>query len=126
MNNRVSVVWASSLGFLSVAIGAFGAHALKNTLEPAALQILETGVRYQMMHALALLGCAHFADGKLLGWSRRLFVVGILIFCGSLYILALGGPRWMGAVAPLGGSSLMAGWLLLLAHAASFGKRKRT
>lgn len=117
MNHRISILWASAFGFLSVAIGAFGAHALKNIFDFGQMHLLETGVRYQMLHALALLASAPLGDGGKIGWARRCFVFGILIFCGSLYVLAAGGPRWFGAVAPLGGISLMAGWALLFCTA---------
>ena len=102
--------------FIAVGAGAFAAHALRSRLDPSALQTFETGARYQMYHALGLLvvGLAfeRLAAGPAL-WSGRLFVAGVLIFCGSLYGLALGAPRWFGAVAPVGGLGLMAGWLLL-------------
>jgi uncharacterized membrane protein YgdD (TMEM256/DUF423 family) len=104
-------------GGLSVALGAFGAHALEARLDAKALGIFETGVRYQGLHAMALLVTALVlargsAPGILTasGWS---FVVGTLLFCGSLYALALGGPRILGAVAPLGGSAFLLGWILL-------------
>lgn len=104
-------------GFLSVALGAFGAHALKARLGPEMLTIFETGVRYQMYHAFALLAVgllmAHFSQLKSLSTAGWLFLAGTVIFSGSLYILALSGVKTWGAVTPLGGVCLLAGWLTL-------------
>ena len=103
-------------GLLAVAAGAFGAHALRARLAPDLLAVFETGARYQMYHALALLAAAwaaeRWASGAAVaaGWA---FVAGILVFSGSLYLLALTGTRWLGAVTPLGGAALLAGWALL-------------
>jgi len=103
-------------GALSVALGAFGAHALRTSLDPRALEIFETAVRYQATHALALLVVAVLlarrASGLLTG-SAWAFTAGITIFSGSLYLLALTGTGRWGAVAPIGGSALIVGWLLL-------------
>lgn len=104
-------------GALGVALGAFGAHALRATLSTQDLATFETGVRYQMYHALALLAVA-WAVGRwpaltgpvTAGWA---FVVGILVFSGSLYVLVLTGQRWLGAVTPLGGVAFILGWALL-------------
>ena len=114
--DRIFAVLGALLAFLGVGLGAFGAHALRARLTPADLDIFETGVRYQMYHALALFcvawaatrwpgGLAHAA-----GWC---FVVGVLVFSGSLYTLVLTGQRWMGAITPLGGVALLLGWALL-------------
>jgi uncharacterized membrane protein YgdD (TMEM256/DUF423 family) len=102
---------------LAVAAGAFGAHALRDRLAPDMLAIFETGVRYQMYHALALLGVAWAtvrwpeSSAVLAGWC---FVAGIVVFSGSLYVLALTGTRWLGAITPLGGLAFLAGWALLV------------
>jgi uncharacterized membrane protein YgdD (TMEM256/DUF423 family) len=103
-------------GFLGVALGAFGAHALKSTLAPDMLAAFETGVRYQMYHVFALFAAA-WAWAR---WPDRvfaicggLFIAGIVIFSGSLYLLALTGTRWLGAITPLGGLAFLAGWLCL-------------
>ena len=104
------------LGFLSVAFGAFGAHALRASLDPERLAVFETAVRYQFMHALALLFVGRFANEPGRGgarWAGRLFVAGTVLFSGSLYTLALSGVRWWGAVTPLGGVCFLAGWLAL-------------
>jgi uncharacterized membrane protein YgdD (TMEM256/DUF423 family) len=102
--------------FIAVAAGAFGAHALRARLSPELLAAFETGARYQMYHALALVGVAlalarwPIPSVRLAGW---LFVAGTLLFSGSLYLLALSGTRWLGAVTPLGGLCFLAGWLSL-------------
>ena len=125
---------ASILGFLAVAFGAFGAHALRQRLSPDMLNVFEIGVRYQMYHVFALFVVAaasmHFGSGgtgagasagalRLLtigGWS---FVAGILIFSGSLYALALTGTGMFGAITPIGGLGLLIGWACLAFFAAS-------
>lgn len=114
---RLFLAIAALLGALSVAGGAFGAHALKGQLSESALNSFETGVRYQMMHAIALLVVAmllgQYPDAKLLvpvGWC---FVVGIVLFSGSLYGLSLAGIKALGPVTPLGGVAFIVGWSLL-------------
>jgi len=103
----------AGFAFLAVAFGAFGAHSLKAVLAPDMLTVFETGVRYQMYHALALLAVGWAAQQypqdsfHIAGW---LFVAGILLFSGSLYVLALSGVRWLGAITPLGGVCFLAGW----------------
>jgi uncharacterized membrane protein YgdD (TMEM256/DUF423 family) len=102
--------------FIAVAAGAFGAHALRARLSPELLAVFETGARYQMYHALALLGVAWAVTrwpGPLLIWAGWLFALGTLLFSGSLYALALSGIRWLGAITPLGGVAFLAGWLCL-------------
>jgi uncharacterized membrane protein YgdD (TMEM256/DUF423 family) len=104
------------LGFTGVAAGAFGAHALRARLTPDLLAVWETAARYQLYHALALLAVALAATVRpgagwgLPGW---LFTGGIVVFSGSLYVLSLSGVRWLGAVTPLGGLMLLAGWAAL-------------
>lgn len=101
---------------LAVGLGAFGAHALKARLSAELLVIFETGVRYQMYHSLALLAVGILGlllPTARLGLCAGLFLAGIVIFSGSLYTLALSGVRTWGAVTPLGGLCLLAGWLLL-------------
>jgi len=101
---------------LAVAAGAFGAHALKARLSPDLLQVFETGVRYQMYHALGLLALAVASDRwpesnfSLVGW---LMVAGIVLFSGSLYALCLTGIRTLGAITPLGGLCFLAGWAVM-------------
>ena len=107
---------------VSVAAGAFGAHALRARLDPGALAVFETGARYQMYHALALLAVGWAASRWPGPWAGRagwLFVAGTLLFSGSLYALALTGIRWLGAITPLGGAAFLAGWLCLALAARS-------
>ena len=105
--------------FCSVALGAFGAHALKSRLSSEALAIFETAARYQMFHALALLLVAALPQlrASLAGW---LFVAGTILFSGSLYALALTGLRGLGAVTPIGGLCFLTGWVVL---ALAFARR---
>lgn len=110
---------AALLGALCVALGAFAAHALKDWMTPDALAIFETGVKYQFYHVLALLFVGLIAaENRLLIWSGRLFIIGIIIFCGSLYFLAVVKTMewpllWIGAITPLGGISFIFGWIFL-------------
>lgn len=107
----------AAFGLLGVALGAFGAHGLKGTLSPDMLANFETGVRYQMYHAVGLLAVAWALTrwpGGLTTAAGWLFVIGILIFSGSLYILSVTGIRWLGAVTPIGGVALIAGWGCLI------------
>jgi uncharacterized membrane protein YgdD (TMEM256/DUF423 family) len=101
---------------ISVSAGAFGAHALKARLAPDLLAIFETGARYQMYHALGL-GLAAWAaaraGGAAAAWAGGLFVLGTVLFSGSLYALALTGVRALGAVTPLGGVAFIGGWIAL-------------
>jgi len=100
--------------FSAVALGAFAAHALRGRLGADALATFEIGARYQMYHALALIAVAVArARWPGVGPAGWLFVLGIVLFSGSLYGLALGGPRWLGAVTPLGGVAFLAGWAWL-------------
>lgn len=101
---------------ISVAAGAFGAHALRARLTPDYLAVFETAARYQMYHALALLAVAWAVTrwpGGLAVWSGWLFVAGTVLFSGSLYALALTGIRGLGAITPLGGGAFLAGWICL-------------
>jgi uncharacterized membrane protein YgdD (TMEM256/DUF423 family) len=103
-------------GFISVAAGAFGAHALRARLEPEMLQAFETGARYQMYHAFALLVCAWMVSNGPCPWGERAgwaFMFGTLLFSGSLYALALTGIRPLGAITPFGGLAFLAGWIML-------------
>jgi uncharacterized membrane protein YgdD (TMEM256/DUF423 family) len=104
------------IGGLAVAAGAFGAHALQTRLAPDRLVLFELAARYQLMHALALLATAWAAQrwpGTMISAAGWLFVVGVLIFCGTIYALAFGAPRILGAITPIGGMSLIIGWVLL-------------
>lgn len=123
-------------GAIGVALGAFGAHGLRQRLGDSALATWETAVFYQLLHAVVLLvvGCwirlaqsavSGFPDVALgplnvAGWS---FALGVLLFSGSLYVLALGGPRFFGPVTPLGGAAFIVGWLALIAAAGRLAAR---
>lgn len=104
----------------AVIAGAFGAHALRDRLGPDAIAVWHTAVDYQFWHALALLGIAVLSrqPTPALRWAMRAFIVGIILFSGSLYALALGAPRATGLLTPFGGLAFVAGWIcLLLFHA---------
>ncbi len=109
----------------SVAAGAFGAHALKSILDPPMLAVYETAARYQMYHALGLFVVAWLAretDNPLAVKAGWLFCMGILLFSGSLYIVALAGIKWMGALTPVGGVSFIGGWTCVAWTAWSVGR----
>jgi uncharacterized membrane protein YgdD (TMEM256/DUF423 family) len=103
---------AGIAGFLGVALGAFGAHALKAKVTPEMLAVWHTGVLYHLVHALALLALALFAkaSGADIRWGARFFLAGIALFSGSLYALALSGIKPLGAITPLGGVAFLLGW----------------
>ena len=117
-------------GFLSVLLGAFAAHGLKARLAPDLLAVFETGVRYQFYHALALLAVAWAIDrsggGALPRAAGLLFVIGTVIFSGSLYALALSGLRWLGAITPFGGTAFLVGWGAFAWAARGIGQEKPT
>jgi len=106
---------AAVFGVLGVTLGAFGAHALRARLAPEQLAAWETAVHYQLFHAVVLLALGLYgaATERSLGASPWLFATGIVLFSGSIYGLVLGSWRWLGPVTPIGGISLIAGWLSL-------------
>jgi len=113
---RFWLVAGSLAAGVAVAAGAFGAHALRTRLGADQLAVFETGARYQMYHALALLAVAGATDkwgGGAVQAAGWFFLAGILLFSGSLYLLALSGQRWWGAITPLGGAAFLAGWVCL-------------
>lgn len=118
---QLILICAAFYGFLAVGLGAFAAHGLKARLAPDMLAVFQTGVQYQMYHALALVGVAAliklYGQNALLQTGGILFIIGTLLFSGSLYGLALGGPRFLGPVTPLGGVFFLLGWLALLVAA---------
>lgn len=102
--------------FIGVAAGAFGAHGLKGHIGAELLAVFETGVRYQMYHAFALIAAAwaHMKrPSAIVAASGWLFAIGTILFSGSLYVLSLSGVRWLGAITPLGGLAFLAGWACL-------------
>jgi uncharacterized membrane protein YgdD (TMEM256/DUF423 family) len=120
MHQRTALAWAGVLGATGVVTGAFGAHALRPTLDAAGTRdVWETAVRFQLVHAAALLGVAAWLrasprpEPRPAVWAIRSWITGTVLFSGSLYALALGGPRWVGPVTPLGGLALIAGWVLV-------------
>ncbi|MGV8890556.1 MAG: DUF423 domain-containing protein [Pseudomonas sp.] len=113
---RGFLMLAAFFGFTGVALGAFAAHGLKNRLTPEYLAIFHTGVTYQLVHTLALLGVALLATqipGRLVTWAGTSFAIGILLFSGSLYVLTLTGDSKLGIVTPFGGLAFLAGWICL-------------
>jgi uncharacterized membrane protein YgdD (TMEM256/DUF423 family) len=114
--DRLFVALGAISALVAVAAGAFGAHALRDRLAPDMLSVFEVGARYHMYHALALLVAA-WAVGRWPGGAAMaagwLFVAGTVIFSGSLYLLALTGQRWLGAITPLGGLAFILGWVAL-------------
>lgn len=107
---------------IGVGMGAFGAHGLKAILSPEMLAVYQTGVTYQMWHALGLIGIAlirqQVPESRLLNWAGCLMFSGILLFSGSLYLLALLNLNWLGMITPLGGIGFIAAWLLIAIFAA--------
>lgn len=115
---RAVLIVGAVLGLLGVAAGAFGAHALREQVTPRDLEIWQTGAHYQQVHAVVLvaIGLGSRVEAKALRIAALLLGLGIVVFAGTLYAMVLGGPRMLGAITPLGGLSLMGGWLALLAH----------
>ncbi len=114
--HRLFTILGAGSAFIAVAAGAFGAHLLKGRLSAEALVTFETAAKYQMYHALALLAVAWAVTkwpGALTHWAGWLFVIGTVLFSGSLYALALTGTRWLGAITPFGGVAFLAGWICL-------------
>lgn len=104
---------AALSGFLSVAMGAFAAHAIK---DPKAAEWIKTGATYEFMHAMATFACATFMQvgAKRARMAPAFFLCGSMLFSGSLYAMALGAPRWLGAVTPIGGMLFLTGWAVLI------------
>ena len=113
--DRTFLLLGALAGFLAVALGAFGAHALKARVAPEMLAVWQTGVTYHATHALALLLLGllmlHAPGSVALRYAAWLFVAGIVLFAGSLYLLALGAPRWFGGFTPFGGIAFILGWV---------------
>ena len=119
MFSRWVLSTGAALALLAVGSGAFAAHGLKTMLDAQQLALFETAARYQMYHALALLVFGILASVRqfsrpLLKLAAFAFILGIFLFCGSLYVLALSGITWLGAITPLGGTAFLAGWLAMM------------
>jgi uncharacterized membrane protein YgdD (TMEM256/DUF423 family) len=117
--DRVFFLLGSVSAALGVTLGAFAAHGLRGRLDTDMLNVFETGVRYQMYHALALLAVGWASTrwpGSATSAAGWCFVAGTMVFSGSLYALSLTGQRWLGAITPFGGLAFIAGWVLLVAH----------
>ena len=115
--HRLFLSFGSGFALIAVITGAFAAHALKSKLSPDMFQVFEVAVRYQMYHALGLIAVAWAStqwSSQLITAAGWLFVAGIVIFSGSLYILSLTGVRWLGAITPIGGAAFIIGWGCLL------------
>ena len=113
---RVFLMLAAFFGFTGVALGAFAAHGLKSRLSDQLLAVFHTGVTYQLVHTLALLGVALLAtqlQSRLVTWAGVCFAVGIVLFSGSLYLLTMSGIAKLGMITPIGGVAFLAGWLCL-------------
>lgn len=114
---RIFLVFSGLFGLTGVALGAFAAHALRGQLSAEYLAVFQTGVHYQMIHALALLAVALLwpqASGRLLAAAGGLFILGVLLFSGSLYLLTLSGIGALGMITPIGGTAFIGGWLCLI------------
>jgi len=125
---RTFLAWGSVLAMLSVAIGAFGAHLLKPIIDADLLKVYETGVQYQMMHALGLILIAiiigQWGESTRIRWAGILLISGIVLFSGSLYVLSISGIKVLGAITPLGGICFLAGWLCLILEVLSNNRGK--
>ncbi|WP_266182962.1 DUF423 domain-containing protein [Dyella humicola] len=109
----VSGVLIGLAGATAVLLGAFGVHALRDVLDARGSELWHTAVSYHFWHALALALTGGVAHGRARRVATVAFLLGIVVFCGSLYALALGAPRWVGAITPLGGVAFMVGWMVL-------------
>ncbi len=119
--DRSYVMIGALFAFLSVALGAFGAHALRTRVSSEKFAVYQTGVQYQMYHALALVVLAivipYVSNQEIAVWAGSFFIIGIVLFSGSLYWLTFGGKRALGAITPFGGLAFLIGWLLLFISA---------
>lgn len=116
---RIFLIAGAISGALAVILGAFGAHVLKNSLSPEMLEVYKTGVLYQFYHTFALLATGLLMKNHPspeLKWSGYLFITGMVIFSGLLYLLAITGLKMLGMIVPLGGLTLVAAWILMLVH----------
>lgn len=121
---KLFIILGAINAFLSVALGAFGAHGLEGKVEPRYLEIWQTGVQYQMFHSLGLIAVGilmgNVSTGSLLSWSGWLMLIGIILFSGSLYALTLSGVGVLGAITPFGGVLFLISWVLLIVFAVKY------
>jgi len=121
---KLFIILGAINAFLSVALGAFGAHGLEKMVEPKYLEIWKTGVQYQMYHALGLLAVGillgKVQESSLLAWSGWLMLIGIIIFAGSLYAITLTKISVLGAITPIGGVAFLVAWILLIIAAVKY------
>jgi len=118
---------AAVSGLLAVILGAFGAHVLKGIISPEILETYKTGVQYQFYHTFALLAAGilmNFNQSKALKWSAYLFMIGMILFSGSLYVLAISGVKVLGIITPFGGITWIAAWILLIVHCSKLADMK--
>jgi uncharacterized membrane protein YgdD (TMEM256/DUF423 family) len=128
MSTAISLRLVALSGFSAVALGAFGSHGLRDRLAPDMLDVFQTAVSYQFYHSLAWLAVVLLSlqqPSRVLRLSGICFGAGVLLFCGSLYILALSDIRWLGVITPLGGLAFLAGWLMLGLAASRFSALKQ-
>ncbi len=124
---RLILTIAAISGLSAVILGAFGAHALKGIISPEMLETYKTGIQYHFYHtfALATVGILmNFTPSKALKWSAYLFMTGLVLFSGSLYIMAISGIKALGVITPIGGTSWIAAWILLIIHCSKSGTTK--
>jgi uncharacterized membrane protein YgdD (TMEM256/DUF423 family) len=116
---RIFLATGGVAAILAVALGAFGAHALKSRLAPEMLAVWHTGIEYHLFHSLGLVAAglvaAQLPESSLIRWAGWAMLAGIFLFSGSLYALALSGERWVGAITPIGGLAFLAAWALFVA-----------
>ena len=117
MNKRIWIKIAASAAALSVVLGAFGAHGLESSLTPRLMATFNIAVHYQFLHSLAIFVLVslpnHLVNSRLVSWAAKSFLVGIIMFSGSLYILLYSGFSWLGMITPLGGAAFIIGWALI-------------
>jgi uncharacterized membrane protein YgdD (TMEM256/DUF423 family) len=117
MMKSIFLLLASLSAMIGVGLGAFGAHGLKNVLSPELLTVYQTGVTYQMWHALGLMGISlvhqQSPESKLINWAGWLMFIGIILFSGSLYLLVILNLKWIGIITPIGGVSFIMAWVLI-------------
>ncbi|KZN99893.1 DUF423 domain-containing protein [Bacillus badius] len=121
---KLFIIIGAINAFLSVALGAFGAHGLEGKVEPKYLEIWKTGVQYQMFHAMGMIAVGilmgQVQASSVLNWSGWMMLIGTVIFSGSLYALTLSGIKVLGAITPIGGVAFLVGWVLLIVAAMKF------